>query len=119
MSQSAIRYRGRVAYIQDGDLREFLKLLAFRLGDAPSELKSSLNWLPAVVDVWMDDHEVLPPGLRDIDLDEALTNFERANSFMHYLEWTMASPFNEGPFDRMRSAVVVKRVLEIGYRDRG
>jgi hypothetical protein len=111
MSQSAIRYRDGAAYIKDEDLREFLKLLSFHLGDALHDQKDSFNWIAVAVTGWMNDHEELPPGLRDIELDEVLNEPNMKNVFTCYLDGLLKLPAGEGPYDKARAALVVERVL--------
>lgn len=111
MSQSAIRYKGHAAYIKDEDLREFLKLLSFHLGDALRDQKNDSNWLAIAIMGWMDDHEDLPPGLRDIELDEVLADAEKIDVFIYFLNNLLKLPIDDGPYNRTRAVLVVSRVL--------
>lgn len=110
MPQSAIRYKGHAAYIKDEDLREFLKFLSFHLEDALRD-GNGLNWIADATRGWMDDHEGLPPGLRDIELDEVVTGPDRADVLSHFLDGLLKPPMGEGPYDKVRAALVVERVL--------
>jgi hypothetical protein len=110
MSQSAIGYKDHVAYIKDEDLREFLKFLSFHLEDGLRD-RNGLNWIADAIRGWMDDHEGLPPGLRDIELDEVITGPDRVDDFSHFLDGMLKLPIGEGPYDKARAALVVERVL--------
>ena len=111
MSQSAIRYKGHSTYVKDEDLREFLKFLSFHLADTLRDQQNGLSWIADAIMVWMDDHEGLPPGLRDIELDEILAHADKVDAFSYFLNELLKPPIGEGPYNKVRAALVVKRVL--------
>jgi hypothetical protein len=111
MSQSAIRYKGHSTYIKDEDLREFLKLLSFHLEDVMRD-QNDLNWIADAIREWMDDHEGLPPGLRDIELDDVITGPVRVDAFTRFLDGLLKPSIGDvGPYDKARAALIVERVL--------
>ena len=69
MSTSAIRLNERFLFIKDDELREFIKSFALHI---PDELGHRTTWLENICASWMDTHETLPPGLRDININDAL-----------------------------------------------
>lgn len=71
MTTSAVRLGDAVVFIRDSDLRELIKAVAFYLPDKAG-MGSGLEWLVQACASWIDDHENMPPGLRDIELDEWL-----------------------------------------------
>ncbi|QQP96832.1 hypothetical protein [Lysobacter enzymogenes] len=115
MTHSAIRYGANDLYLNDATLRELLKALAWHL---PARLAESANgideWLVVACDRWIDGHENLPPGLRDIELDAALTSLQRAQSFARYLAWVRDRD-GDGAYDEaaVRAAIdaIVARLL--------
>jgi hypothetical protein len=111
MSQSAIRYNGHTAYVKDEDLREFLKLLSFHLADVLRDQQNESNWIATAIMGWMEDHEGLPPGLRDIELDEVLADAGKVDTFSCFLTGLLKPTIGDGPYDKVRAVLVVKRVL--------
>lgn len=110
MTQSAIRFKSRVAYVADEDLREFLKLLSFHLDDVLRK-RNDLSWVVNITSGWMDDHESLPPGLRDIELDAALTSPDRVDAFIQLITGLLDASIGLGPYDKARARLVVERVV--------
>lgn len=111
MSQSAIRFKSHTVYVKDEDLREFLKFLSFHVADSLRDQQDKSSWIAGAIAGWMDDHEGLPPGLRDIELDETLANADKVDAFSYFLAGLLNPPMGEGPYDKVRAVFVVKRVL--------
>lgn len=106
MTTSAIRYGDGVIFIKDSELREFLKAITVNLSAC-----SDVVWLIEVCNGWMDDHENLPPGLRDIELDDALTDAARKSSFRNYLSALMTAESDEEAYDLKVACGVIERII--------
>lgn len=94
MPQSAIRYAGRSAYVKDEKLRGFLCLICLHLQDVVTK-PDDVEWITYALMDWVDDHESLPPGLRDIELDEVLTESSRVDCFVQVLNCVSMLPPRE------------------------
>ena len=73
------------------------------------------DWLVEACAGWLDAHEASPPGLRDLELDEALTTPERLTGMAEYLTWLtqLARPGDayDAPVARRVIASVLMEVL--------
>lgn len=113
MAISAIRFNGHSVFVADAELREWIKAIAWSLPSFVSgEAGSDGEWLLLACDEWINDHENLPPGSRDIELDELLSTPERIADFRSYL---LSLPDSEGHgYDaRIARSVLSKVVNEL------
>lgn len=110
MTNSAIRHGANALYLDDAVLRELLKALAFH---APALIAGPAHradaWLVACAG-WIDEHENLPPGLRDIDLDQTLTSSEKTRSFARCLAW-VRSRDAQGAYDEATVRAAIDAIL--------
>lgn len=91
MATSAIGFEGEVMFVRDTALREFIKAVVFHL---PEKIINNpeMGWLAQACFTWVDDHENMPPGLKDIELDEWLSVPQRKKAFREYLQWLKFAP---------------------------
>jgi len=106
VTTSAIRYGDGVIFIKDSELREFLKAIAVDLSARPD-----IAWLIEVCNSWMDDHENLPPGLRDIELDDSLTDDAKKSSFRNYLSVLLTAESGAEIYDLKVARGVIEKIL--------
>jgi hypothetical protein len=111
MTTSALRFRGESLYVEDPELREFLKAVAYHLQDYPPHDSATVDWLVEACASWMDTHEDFPPGLRDLELDEVLTTPERLEGFGDYLSWLQRITPPSDTYDAQTAHRVMERVL--------
>lgn len=111
MTTSALRFRGESLYVEDRELRELLKAVAYHLQDYPPHDSATVGWLVEACASWMDTHEDFPPGLRDLELDEVLTTPERLTGFADYLRWLERSAPPNHAYDAETARRVLLRLL--------
>ncbi|WP_334073553.1 MULTISPECIES: hypothetical protein [Paenibacillus] len=109
MAQSAIRYRDNTQYIQDALLGEALKYIFIALDRKVSENSRQYGWLLQAMNKWWDDFEHLPPGLKDIELDEWLDNSKRKSDFEEILSLSLDNVNTELLIEIMK----FKRVIDM------
>jgi len=71
MANSAVRYKDKERYITDGILSLLLEDVKNKLEKAYGSLEKESKLIKAYK-VWKDVNENMPPGLKDIELDEYL-----------------------------------------------
>ncbi|ROU07770.1 hypothetical protein [Lysobacter enzymogenes] len=112
MTTSAIRFNGHSVFVADAELREWIKALAWSLPSFVSgEAGSDGAWLLQACNEWINDHENLPPGLRDIELDEVLSTTERVDDFRGYLLSLPDSEAGGHGYDAKTAHSVVGKVV--------
>lgn len=111
MTTSALRFRGESLFVEDRELREFLKAVAYHLQDYPPHDSATADWLMEACASWMDTHEDFPPGLRDLELDEVLTTPARLTGFADYLCWLERSAPPNHAYDAETARRVLQRLL--------
>jgi hypothetical protein len=99
MATSAIRFGTRSIYIRDSELGEVLKALTFSLPEAVRLQSPRLDWLVEALKEWCTDYEELPPGLKDVELDDCLTDDTRIDSFKGYVKEIIATAPPVGIYD--------------------
>ena len=107
MTTSAVRFGDAVAFVKDSDLRELVKAVAFYLPEK-IEMDTKFGWLVEACASWIEDHENMPPGLKDIELDEWLVTSERVQIFREYLQWLKSAPLS----DEAHNSEVLKTVID-------
>lgn len=110
MTTSAIRFNKQSIFVKDPELREFIKALAYHLPDFARDNAVTADWLVEVCAVWMDEHENMPPGLRDIELDEVLTTQERLAGLADYLNWLKKVTPASHTYDAQTAHQVIDKV---------
>ncbi|KOR87848.1 hypothetical protein [Paenibacillus solani] len=108
MAHSAIRYQNKTQYIQDALLGGALRSIFIAINNKVSENPSKYGWLLNAMNKWWGDFEELPPGLKDVDLDEWLVNSERKTDFEEILDLSLQNVNNEIVIEIMK----FKHVLE-------
>lgn len=108
VAHSAIRYQNNTQYIQDALLGEALRCILIAIDSKVSENPSKYGWLLQAMNKWWSDFEDLPPGLKDVELDEWLVNAERKADFEEVLNLSLEDVNNELIIEVMK----FKHVLE-------
>ena len=108
VAHSAIRYQNNTQYIQDALLGEALRCILIAIDSKVSENPSKYGWLLQAMNKWWSDFEDLPPGLKDVELDEWLVNAERKADFEEVLNLSLEDVNNELIIEGMK----FKHVLE-------
>ncbi|WP_236207910.1 hypothetical protein [Pseudomonas tohonis] len=98
MATSAMSLEGKVLFVRDAALREFIKAVVFHL---PERIISNpeVSWLTQACFTWIDDHENMPPGLKDIEFDGWLLGLQRKKAFREYLQWLKFLPPPSAEYD--------------------
>ena len=68
MSSSEILFRGKARNLKDSVIGRFLDELSVLLQE------TDLDWLKVACEGWQEDWKTMPPGCKDIDLDEVITS---------------------------------------------
>ncbi|REG13067.1 hypothetical protein DES44_4443 [Roseateles depolymerans] len=111
MPQSAIRYAGRSAYVKDEKLRGLLGLICLHLQDVVTK-PDDIKWITNALMDWVNDHESMPPGLRDIELDGVLTESSRVDFFVQLLNCiSMLPPRECGACDKKTIDQIVQLLM--------
>lgn len=114
MATSAIRFGDNSIFVRDSELREFIKAVACKLSAEAASKAKDIDWLIGVCACWVDDHENMPPGLRDIELDDALATAGRMSSFKDYLNCLATAESADEAYDaEVARAVVIKILTEL------
>lgn len=95
MAHSAIRYQNNTQYIQDALLGGALRCIFLAIDSKVSENPSKYGWLLQAMNKWWGDFEDMPPGLKDVELDEWLVNSERRADFVEILNLSLENVSNE------------------------
>jgi hypothetical protein len=86
LSNSAVRYEGTTRYLKDHELGHLLaecsKLIASIIEDGSDDYE----WLALAIEQWWNDYENMPPGLKDIELDDVLISSNRKKQFKKFLD---------------------------------
>src|SRR5688500_17162910 len=86
MATSSIRFKDLDVFIKDNYLGEIIKIITSGVNDLISERHKDAEWLLEACGRWSDDYENMPPGLKDIELDEWLISNERLTIFKLLIE---------------------------------
>ncbi|AXQ30454.1 hypothetical protein D0B54_18000 [Solimonas sp. K1W22B-7] len=113
MTTSAIYFGGGAAFVRDPDIRELLKAIGLNFMAYMEGPGAAIDWLPEVCKAWMDDHENSAPGLRDIELEEALTTPERKAGFVAYLHWLLLRVPPDNMYDMKIASAAIDRILAL------
>lgn len=108
MAHSAIRYQNNTQYIQDALLGGALRCIFIAIDSKVSDNPSKYGWLLQAMNKWWSDFEDLPPGLKDVELDEWLVNSERKADFEEILNLSLENVNKELVIEVMK----FKQVLE-------
>ncbi len=108
MAHSAVVYRDKTIFIKDGALNEFVMAMAcFILKQSENR---NVNDIRTVSECrkWVEDQEGMPPGLKDVELDDLLTGSENISRFLYCLDQMLEFISTEQMFDFN----VVKNVVD-------
>lgn len=111
MSNSAIRYKGKTRYIGDKELGAVLSAISKDLSGKLSNELGKWEWLAAACEAWWDDYENMPPGLKDVELDDYLTDQNREHLFAELLnevEMHISEDVLKEEIDKFRSVVILE-----------
>ncbi|MGI9278034.1 MAG: hypothetical protein ACR2PX_00130 [Endozoicomonas sp.] len=95
MATSAVRFSGNHVFIKDSDLENWLQAITVQFQEL-IESGEDVEWLLVSCKKWCDIYENLPPGLKDIELDEVLRDEGRKLLFKRLLELTESLESEEG-----------------------
>lgn len=109
MAHSAIRYQNNTQYIQDALLGGALRCIFIAIDGKVSENASKYGWLLQAMNKWWSDFEDLPPGLKDVELDEWLVNSERKADFEEILDLSLENVNNELLIEVMKFKYVLEK----------
>jgi len=95
MATSAIRYAGGEIYIRDNELGDWIQAITTQFQKYITN-GQDIEWLLVACNDWCDVYENLPPGLKDIELDEVLDGEKRKEIFFDLLASVLSLPIGEG-----------------------
>jgi hypothetical protein len=83
MAHSPFIFANEALDIRDDLLGAMLRRLrSYASRSAPAD-----TWLRSAVDGWLETFEVMPPGIKNIELQDWLTSDQRRTEFLSALEW--------------------------------
>lgn len=109
MAHSAIRYQNNTEYIQDTLLGGALRGIFITIDKKMSENPRRYGWLIEAMNKWWSDFEDMPPGLKDIELDEWVVNDERKKDFEDILKISLENVDKELTIEVMKFKEVLKQ----------
>lgn len=109
MAHSAVRYQNNTEYIQDALLGGALRAIFIAIDSKVLENPSKYGWLLQAMNKWWSDFEDLPPGLKDVELDEWLVNSEREAVFEEILDLSLENVNNELIIEVMKFKYVLEK----------
>ncbi|MBE9078259.1 hypothetical protein IQ241_13310 [Romeria aff. gracilis LEGE 07310] len=80
MSSSEVIFNNRSRHLKDSALGKFLDILEEEICSQQFENNES-KWLKDACRAWKEEWSEMPPGLKDIELDDFLTNSQRQEEF--------------------------------------
>lgn len=110
MATSAMRFSGNNVFIKDSDLGDWIQAITAQFQELITS-GEDVEWLLLSCNEWCDIYENLPPGLKDIELDEVLRIESRRLLFKSLLESTKSLERGEG-FDLVVAKRVSGKILE-------
>ena len=110
MATSAVRFSGNDVFVRDSDLGDWIQAVTVQFQEL-IESSEDVEWLLISCNEWCDIYENLPPGLKDIELDEILRGEGRKLLFKSLLESTERLKSGEG-FDLEVAKEVSRRILK-------
>lgn len=110
MATSAVRFSGNNVFVKDSDLGDWIQALTVQFQEL-IESGEDIEWLLVSCNEWCDIYENLPPGLKDIELDEVLSDEGRKLLFKQLLESTESLASGEG-FDLVAAKEVSGKLLK-------
>lgn len=97
MATSEIFYRGKSKYIKDTALGLFLNLLEQQIELASLNESDKNSWILNAYASWEGTWTGMPPGCKDIELDEFLINEEREKEFLKIAKMSIAAYESQTP----------------------
>jgi hypothetical protein len=110
MATSAVRFSGNNVFIKDSDLGDWLQAVTVKFKEL-IESGEDVEWLLESCHEWCDTYENLPPGLKDIELDEILRDEGKKLLFERLLVSMESLDFGEG-FDLVVAKEVSEKILK-------
>ncbi|MCG8581079.1 MAG: hypothetical protein MI866_14260 [Bacteroidales bacterium] len=110
MATSAVRFSGNDVFIADSDLGDWLQAVTVQFKQL-IENGEDVELLLEACHEWCDTYENLPPGLKDIELDEVLRDEGKKLLFKRLLESTKGLESGEG-FDLVVAKEVSGKILK-------
>jgi hypothetical protein len=110
MATSAVRFSGNDVFIKDSELGDWIQAITVQFEEM-IERDEDVEWLLVSCNEWCDIYENLPPGLKDIELDNVLSDEDRKLLFKQLLESTKSLESGDG-FDLVAAKRVSKKILK-------
>ena len=82
MATSEIFYKGETKYIKDTALGMFIRLFRQQVEQINVSKSEAYSWIPSANEKWEETWSCMPPGLKDIFLDDFLTSQEKEKVFL-------------------------------------
>lgn len=111
MATSGIHFGERVVFVRDWDIAQLIRAIGIECEEC-LRIESSAGWILGTCLAWMDDFDASVPGVRDLELDEALSAGKKKSIFVDYLHWLkMREPSEE--YDQKSVSGTIEKVLNI------
>ncbi|WP_143129216.1 hypothetical protein [Variovorax sp. PDC80] len=113
MATSAIRFGLIYVHVRDSRLGELLKAIAYWMPVEISTDGRNLEWLAHAIGAWCEDYENMPPGLKDVELDQWLSDGAREQTFLQYLRHVASRDAPPNTYDANVVRNEIERVLKV------
>lgn len=111
MATSGIHFGERVVFVRDWDIAQLIRAIGIECEEY-LRIESSAGWILGACLAWIDDFDASAPGVRDLELDEALSGEKNKSIFVDYLRWLkMRAPGEE--YDQQSVSGTIGKVLNI------
>lgn len=111
MATSGIHFGEGVVLVRDWDISQFIRAVAIHCEEYLKR-ESTAGWLLDACLAWMDDFDSSAPGVRDMELDEALAEIQRKTMFVDYLRWLKKQDASD-KYDHQSVLKTIDKVLRL------
>ncbi len=108
MAISSIRFGKNSIFLKDSDIRHSIQIIIEHQLARNGLYNAETAWMLSVFEKLVDDHENAPPGLRDIELDEILTDDNKIQLFKNLLHDTTLAIQKSSKADNKIISIITK-----------
>lgn len=110
MTTSGIRFSKNFTFLNDSDIRKLIKSLINQNLTKNDLHYADAAWMLSIFEKLIDDHENAPPGLRDIELDEILTDDNKIKLFKDLLHETAIMAQKSCDIDNQSLPAIIEKI---------
>jgi len=116
MATSSIRNENKNIFVNDSQLGDWIKAITDTFDNLIAQ-DVDIKWLLLECDQWCEIYENFPPGLKDIELDNVLSDNDRKALFISLLETVINKADSKGydlPVAKEISSKLLKELFGVG-----